>query len=168
MEEHMEEGLVPEGQELLSLTSKEEVLGPVLGIPNRGLFDPEARWYTTEGRDLATLKRCFWSFGGAMRVLTLVRRPFEGSVTANCLEHASGALNIDSTRIETTDKMSFSRAAPLHESGGEQGRTWNPTSTPGIEREQHSGGRWPANVLVSETASCDGAVTRFFKKVGVV
>ena len=58
-------------------------------------------------------------------------------------------LGIDECRIPTTERMSFSKAGPFTDAHGNQGRTWNPTSTPGIEREQHSQGRWPSNVLLS-------------------
>jgi site-specific DNA-methyltransferase (adenine-specific) len=79
----------------------------------------------------------------------LFRKPLsEGTVAANVLQYGTGGINIDGCRIETSDKMSFSKAAPFTDAAGEQGRTWNPTSTPGIERVQNAQGRWPANVIL--------------------
>lgn len=89
-----------------------------------------------------------------MRVVTVTRKPgSESSTTENIVLHGCGALSIDACRIGTSDKMSFSRASPYQDEQGHQGRTWNPSSTPGMAREQHSAGRWPANVvLTAETA----------------
>jgi hypothetical protein len=87
-----------------------------------------------------------------MRIITVCRKPCTSSTTSNVLEHKAGALNIDCCRIQTEEKMSFSRASPYLDSENYQGRTWNPTSTPGIEREQHQGGRWPANLILDGQA----------------
>jgi len=95
-----------------------------------------------------------------MKVAHLARKPIsEGSVGRNILKHGTGGLNIDGTRIGTTEKMSFSEAAP-YTSGGEQGRTWNPTSTPGMGREQSVLGRWPANLILIHKPGCRLAGTR--------
>ena len=83
-----------------------------------------------------------------MRTIHVLRKPCsEGTVAANVLRHGTGAINVDGCRIGTGgERLSCSRADPYHAADGSQ-RTWNPTSTKGIEREQHSAGRWPANVL---------------------
>lgn len=91
-----------------------------------------------------------------MRLVTVARKPCAASgTTANVVENQAGALNIDACRIRTEEKMSFSKASPYHDAAGNLGRTWNPTSTPGIEREQHAGGRWPANVLLVRRLDSD-------------
>lgn len=84
----------------------------------------------------------------------LARKPLIGTVAANVLEHGTGALNIDGTRIGTHDKMSFSKAAPYTQADGSQGLTWNKTSTKGMDREQAPGGRWPANFVLSHSDGC--------------
>lgn len=89
-----------------------------------------------------------------MRIVTLARKPFTGSVAQTVVEHGTGVLNLDDTRISTSERMSFSRAAPYTDAEGVQGRTWNPTSTRGIEREQHEKGRWPANVVFQHQPEC--------------
>lgn len=90
-----------------------------------------------------------------MKVVTLARKPVKGSVATCASDYGTGSLNIDGARIGTTEKMSFSRAAPYHDAVGGQGRTWNPTSTPGIEREQHGAGRWPANLILQHLPLCE-------------
>lgn len=76
------------------------------------------------------------------------------SVVGSVMEWDTGVLNIDGSRLPTNEQMSFSRAAPYTEDG-KQGRTWNPTSTPGIEREQHESGRWPANMILQHKPRCE-------------
>ena len=69
------------------------------------------------------------------------------TVAENVLRHGTGAINVDGCRIGTNgEKLSCSTADPYHGADGSQ-RTWNKTSTRGIEREQHTQGRWPANVI---------------------
>ena len=89
-----------------------------------------------------------------LTIITLARKPLEGSIVKNVAIHGTGALNIDGTRVSTRDPMSFSRAAPYTEGDGGQERTWNPTSTPGMEREQHEKGRWPANFILRHLPGC--------------
>lgn len=98
-----------------------------------------------------------------LTVIHLARKPLEGTVAQNVLKYGTGGLNIDGTRIGTSDEMSFSRAAPFTAAEGDQGRTWNPTSTPGMEREQHAGGRWPANVIFQHNAGCTLVGTKMVK-----
>lgn len=90
-----------------------------------------------------------------MRTIHVLRKPCsEGTVAANVLKWGTGALNVDACRIGTGgERLSCSRADPYHAADGSQ-RTWNPTSTKGIEREQHSAGRWPANVILQHLDGC--------------
>ena len=90
-----------------------------------------------------------------MRTIHVLRKPCsEGTVAANVLKWGTGGLNVDGCRIGTGgERLSCSRADPYHAADGSQ-RTWNPTSTKGIEREQHSAGRWPANVILQHLAGC--------------
>ena len=75
----------------------------------------------------------------AMELWTLVRKPPEGTVAANCLKHGVGGLNIDGTRIPTDDRVGGgANATSGFVSGYDRGDGW----TPG-----HDGGRWPANVI---------------------
>jgi site-specific DNA-methyltransferase (adenine-specific) len=91
--------------------------------------------------------------------IILARKPLIGTVAKNVLRYGTGALNIDACRIGTGGEvLSCSKADPYHAKDGTQ-RTWNPTSTRGVEREQHTLGRWPANLILVHHPDCrSGAV----------
>lgn len=87
----------------------------------------------------------------------LIRRPLIGTVAANVLAHGTGALNIDASRIFTSENPSANRRAgkaPAREAG-----TWaNDRRSPeafSAERPGESLGRWPANVVLSHSESCE-------------
>lgn len=90
----------------------------------------------------------------------LARKPLRGTVAANVLQHGVGGLNIDATRVETTESLNGGAYA---ESGGR-------SMLPGDEREGAAlgmlapgkttgrnfiqpAGRWPANVCLDEEAA---------------
>jgi len=86
--------------------------------------------------------------------IILARKPLIGTVAKNVLRYGTGALNIDACRIGTGGEvLSCSKADPYHAKDGTQ-RTWNPTSTRGVEREQHTLGRWPANLILVHHPEC--------------
>ena len=117
---------------------------PTTGKPRaNGELLPKYEGRTDEGKKWAGFGT---ALKPAMEPITVARKPLIGTVADNVLTHGTGALNIDGCRVATAEKMSFSKAAPFTENG-QQGRTWNPTSTPGIEREQNASGRWPANFI---------------------
>jgi hypothetical protein len=88
-----------------------------------------------------------------MRIVTVARKPLsEGNVASNVLKHGCGAINIDGTRLSTTENLNggaYSEGAPRHDGKenwryerGKAGEYTPPT------------GRWPANlVLASEEAA---------------
>jgi site-specific DNA-methyltransferase (adenine-specific) len=74
----------------------------------------------------------------ALEPITVARKPFQGTVAANVLEHGTGAINIDGCRVEGTKGV----PASLSSAGG---LGW---STGGdMERKQQQNGRWPANLI---------------------
>lgn len=85
----------------------------------------------------------------AWEPVVLARKPLVGTVAANVLEHGTGGLNIDGSRIATDDNLNggtYSKGA---------GDT-RPSQVPGngIDREfVQPSGRWPANVLLDEEAA---------------
>lgn len=89
----------------------------------------------------------------AWEPIILARKPLVGGVASNVLEYGTGALNVDASRVPTTDrfgggsKMSKTgRAAALLGNGGyEAGDGWVPGS---------SSGRFPANVVLSHHEEC--------------
>lgn len=85
-----------------------------------------------------------------MRVIHLARKPLaESSVALNVLEHGTGALNIDTSRVAGP-------AWPVrHPSGGggrRGGIKGDPTPHPG--GEPVAAGRWPANAIFEHLPGC--------------
>jgi site-specific DNA-methyltransferase (adenine-specific) len=78
----------------------------------------------------------------AWEPICVARKPLIGTVASNVLEHGTGALNIDATKIATDDGAS--RARPPRTAneilGGGEGT--NLTANP-----HNAAGRWPANVI---------------------
>jgi site-specific DNA-methyltransferase (adenine-specific) len=88
----------------------------------------------------------------AVEPIVLARKPLEGTVAENVLKHGTGALNIDATRIPTSDDLNggayyggAKRAedASSYYTGTDAGEFKQPT------------GRWPANVLLDEAAAAE-------------
>jgi DNA modification methylase len=98
----------------------------------------------------------------AVEPVVVARRPLIGTVAANVLQHGTGALNIDGTRVATTD--------PMQPAGGQRVDN-NEVFGKGLGvssgRSAELGGRWPANVIFDPDAATeldrqqDGA-SRFF------
>ena len=94
--------------------------------------------------------------------IVLARKPLIGTVAENVQTFGTGALNIDVSRIATTDKLqklngsfSFSGSGGANETGKK------------IEFVEAGLGRWPANVLFDEDAAAvldaqQAEVSRFF------
>ena len=82
-------------------------------------------------------------------IITLLRKPLEGSVAENTLQHGCGAINIDATRVSTSDNLN----------GGAYAE--NPTERGG-EYEQPSG-RWPANFILTHLEGCERKGTKKVK-----
>ena len=75
-------------------------------------------------------------------IITILRKPLEGSVAENTLKHGCGALNIDATRVEHNEDIKVIKA---QETGnlvfGQSGRYEDTT-------ELKPNGRWPANFIL--------------------
>lgn len=90
-----------------------------------------------------------------MKVITVARKPVEGTVAKNALEHGTGGLNIDRSRLGTSESLdggAYSENAsdrPDYEDWrfkrGDKGNAG--------EFVQPSG-RWPANLILEHHAEC--------------
>lgn len=75
--------------------------------------------------------------------IVLARKPLAGTVARNVLEHGTGALNIDATRIGLRDERPLNRNGSIGYGGSEpQGAVVD-----------GGNGRWPANVVLDEEAA---------------
>ena len=80
----------------------------------------------------------------AYEPIVLARKPLIGTVAANVLEHGTGGLNIDATRIDTREKPQVQGAY-----SGDTTVNIVPSREGGRVYDQ---GRWPANVVLDEEA----------------
>ena len=85
-------------------------------------------------------------------IITILRKPLEGSVADNTLKHGCGALNIDATRVgaeSRTYKGSGKSEMVYSESraGMSDGR--------GKDMEFSVEGRWPANFILTHLEGCE-------------
>jgi hypothetical protein len=86
----------------------------------------------------------------------LARKPLKGTVAGNVLEYGTGALNIDGCKVNPGTLVPgggglVGGAASRHEGWRRESHlTGEPT-------QPHDTGRWPANVVLTHSAACDGA-----------
>ena len=86
-------------------------------------------------------------------IVTLLRKPLEGSVAENTLKHGCGAINIDDTRVEG-EPWKWGTQTDLKGGGFGSKRP----SEGNILRNNVEGGfngRWPANFILSHLEGCE-------------
>src|SRR5690625_2320432 len=83
----------------------------------------------------------------AFEPIVVARKPLAGTVAANVLEHGTGALNIDATRVagEKVRTSNGSRNEIYGDLTYNAGQPW----------ESHDSGRWPTNVLLDDTQAAE-------------
>lgn len=80
----------------------------------------------------------------ATELICLARKPLsEKSVAANVLRWGTGAINIEASRVPTSDTITATRNIALGSSGA---GVFGAAEVPGVYQQQ-PGGRWPANVI---------------------
>lgn len=122
---------------------------PVVGVDSKrarrlgaqiGEYETDAGWAMGSRRAHVTAPAteqsaawAGWAAGlkPAHEPVLVARKPFEGTLAANVLEHGAGALHIDATRIP------FTSARDAADNAGDDGA-----------------GRWPANVLAAHHPAC--------------
>ena len=91
-----------------------------------------------------------------MKIITLLRKPLEGSVADNILNHGCGGLNIEGCRVPTLDYLNGGAycgvAHPDRHSGLFTGLRGGGSTGKG-EYKQPTG-RWPANFILSHSEGC--------------
>ncbi len=142
------------------------------GFARPWMSDPEAseRYHHTFAPATDEAKQ--WeSWGTALKPawepIILARKPVVGTVAANVLRHGTGALNIDATRISTSDALGGgaekeTRADQKGNEGWERPWMSDPemqaahaaTVRANVQRAQALG-RFPANVLLSHAEGCE-------------
>jgi hypothetical protein len=103
---------------------------------------PEAREWDGYGTSLKPAAELWW----------LVRKPLEGTLADNVLQHGCGALNIDACRIPTDwSERSDSWKRSGHSAKPDEDKIAAP---PGVGIQCHPAGRWPANTIFSHDPEC--------------
>src|SRR5699024_634717 len=77
----------------------------------------------------------------AVEPIVAARKPFKLTVAANVLEHGTGALNIDASRIE---------GEPTPVNRLEEWSGFGQKVRPTYSQTMNTKGRWPANVILDE------------------
>jgi site-specific DNA-methyltransferase (adenine-specific) len=104
----------------------------------------------------------------ALEPIVVARKPLIGTVAENVLTHGTGGLNIDASRIgseqRTNQPACYSNDSATRgaSNGGEQGG-FNYSSQASPSEVQ---GRWPANLILSHTESCQPTGKTIKSKTG--
>lgn len=96
-----------------------------------------------------------------MKVITVARKPLEGTVAANALKYGTGGLNIDECRISTSDDLN----GGAYSEGGRMALPGDNRTGAGAGMFAEGGGRlpgqyqqptgrWPANVILQHRPDC--------------
>jgi len=159
--------------------AKLNIADAVAYIPKTGIGfggsngEPEGRTITAPATDAAK----FWAgFGTAIKPahepICLAQKPFKGTYAANVLKHGVGGLNVDGCRIPyaseedkaaaaaAAQRLNHDRPGEVYKGCGKTGFTDPRGSLPGY-LESMAGGRWPANVIVSDDAALGEAAKCF-------
>jgi site-specific DNA-methyltransferase (adenine-specific) len=103
--------------------------------------------------------------------IVLARKPFAGTVAKNVLQHGTGALNIDGSRVVSDDGFEKAWDNPVTTNISAKGGTYisqGNNHTIDLSANKPIGGRWPANVIhdgsdeVVDGFPDNGSAARFF------
>jgi hypothetical protein len=81
----------------------------------------------------------------ALEPITLARKPLEGTIAANVLEHETGALNIDGCRVGTEQRCN----PPAGNKAGGNSLNMSAVGMPQDATGTIAAGRWPANLILT-------------------
>ena len=87
-------------------------------------------------------------------IITLLRKSLEGSVAENTLKHGCGAINIDATRISTSDNLNGGAYAESANERHDGKENWRYERGKAGDYEQPTG-RWPANFILTHREGCE-------------
>jgi len=98
-------------------------------------------------------------------IITILRKPLEGTVAENTLKHGCGALNITATRISTSDNLNGGAYAenPIERHDGKE--NWRYERGKAGDYVQPNG-RWPANFILTHLEGCELKGTKKVKSNG--
>lgn len=89
-----------------------------------------------------------------MKTITLARKPIIGTVAANVIEHGSGGLNIDASRIGNGEDRDIGGRS-LIRTESSIGYGSGSAELSGVKRRRPTGGRFPANLILEHLEGCE-------------
>jgi hypothetical protein len=95
-------------------------------------------------------------------IITILRKPLEGSVAENTLKHGCGALNIDDTRIGSLVQDTSKNG---HSFDKQKGTVFQSGFKKDFEGKTTTG-RWPANFILTHLEGCELRGTKKVKSNG--
>ena len=87
--------------------------------------------------------------------IVVARKPLIGTVANNVLTYGTGALNIDGSRVGMTQSDANKSSGNWKPQGYKVGENIYELGTKVIATEQSAQGRWPANVIITHSHSCE-------------
>jgi DNA modification methylase len=129
-----------------SSTGASEFMGSKLANKGNGLGNEVLKHDITAASTPEAQKWQGWGTGlkPTVEPIVMARKPLSGTVAANVLEHGTGALNIDGSRIGTEDKTARVPSVVSKDSPAGFG------FSPAMGGNGSPLGRWPANVILDE------------------
>ena len=89
-------------------------------------------------------------------IITLLRKPLEGSVADNALKHGCGAINIDATRVSFDEGETINFEARQRQQADPREKGWSGhVAQVGSDIQMYKEkGRWPANFILTHKEDC--------------
>lgn len=160
-------------RDTLSTSVPESAIASIAPVVESALVNVVASCSDDQGEGSSARQSATTRVGGsddlrpAWEPIVVARKPLEGTVAVNVLEYGTGALNIDATRIGTTDADAKAMERANTPGSGRMKTGGSPIGT--FVRSSPTGamntaqGRWPANVALGHHESCEVVGTRKVK-----
>lgn len=124
----------------------------------------ERKEFTPETDEAQEWKGWGTALKPAQEPIVLARKPFKGTVAKNVLEHGTGALNIDATRIDASGGRPKREVHTLRDDveyqpnslAGRVDGSLQSSKAVGVTTE----GRWPANIILTHHPECEYVGTK--------
>ena len=98
-------------------------------------------------------------------IITLLRKPLEGTVAENTLKHGCGAINIDETRVSFGDEsINFEARQRQQADPREKGWSGHVAQVGSDIQMYKEKGRWPANFILIHKEGCELKGTKKIKE----
>jgi hypothetical protein len=96
-------------------------------------------------------------------IITLLRKPLEGTIADNTLKHGCGAINIDDTRVGYDENESINlEARQRQQTASDSGWSGHVEQVGSDIQMYKEKGRWPANFFLTNNIKFEGS--KFFKQ----